>query len=197
VKRYPCCFATHRAADAVLALRAEHGVDAGRVEAVAVTVPAGAVSPLIHDRPRTGLEGKFSMQYVLAAALLQGRVGIDAFRDEAVRRPEAQALLSRVTVREDPGIDGGARPIEGGHVRVDVTLRGGATLTRTATRPHGSAEDPLRPDELAEKFRDCAAGALEPSRAERALARLGALERERDVRSLVADLTPAAAAVAR
>src|SRR5207245_5103444 len=105
VKKYPCCFAIHRAADAVLDLRAEHGLtDPELVEAVRVTVPVGGVSPLIYDRPATGLEGKFSMQYVLAAALLDGRVGLDAFDDDAVRRPAARALLARVTVHADPSI---------------------------------------------------------------------------------------------
>jgi 2-methylcitrate dehydratase PrpD len=195
VKRYPCCFATHRAADAVLDLRREHRLDAGLVEAVTVTVPIGGVSPLIHDRPQTGLQGKFSMQYVLAAALLDGRVGLDSFTDEAVRRPEAQELLPRVTVREDAGIAAGVNPIEGGHVTVGVRLRSGAALTRRVTHPRGSPDDPLRPEEIAEKFRDCAAAALGPEQAGRVLVRLGALEREADVRSLVAELTPAAAVV--
>ncbi len=193
VKKYPCCFATHRALDAVLALRAEHRLDAGDVEAVTVTVPVGAVSPLIHDRPATGLEGKFSMQYAVAAALLDGRVGLDAFDDEAVRRPEARALVERVAVREDAGVAGGANPIEGGHVAVEISVRGGSTLAARVARPRGSPEDPLRPDELAAKFRDCASAALVPAQVERALNRLAALEREPSVRSLVADLTPAAA----
>jgi 2-methylcitrate dehydratase PrpD len=196
VKKYPCCFATHRAADAVLDLRAEHGIDPALVEAVAVTVPVGGVSPLIHDRPRTGLEGKFSMQYVLAAALLDGRVGLDAFDDGAVRRPEAQALVPRVTVQEDPSIVTGANPIEEGHVTVAVRLRDGASLTRRVTHPRGAPAEPLRPEELAAKFLDCAGAALDPDRAERALGRLRTLEREPDVRALVAALTPAAVVAA-
>ena len=191
VKKYPCCFATHRAADAVLDLRAEHGLDPGQVEAVQVTVPVGAVSPLIRDRPTTGLEARFSMQYVLAAALLDGRVALDAFADDAVRRPEAQALVRRVAVREDPAIPPGAHPIEEGPVTVEVRLRGGPALARCVTHPRGSPTDPLRPEELADKFRDCASAALDRDQAERALARLLALEREPDVRALVTDLTPA------
>jgi 2-methylcitrate dehydratase PrpD len=191
VKKYPCCFATHRAADAVLDLRAEHGLtDPEQVEAVRVTVPVGGVSPLIHDRPVTGLEAKFSMQYVLAAALLDGRVGLDAFEDAAVRRPEAQALLPRVTVHEDPGIAGGVNPIEEGHVDVELRLRAGGTLTRRVSHPRGSPADPLRAEDLAAKFLDCADAALEPEEAEAALARLLRIDREPDVRGLVAALTP-------
>ncbi|TMC06161.1 MAG: MmgE/PrpD family protein [Chloroflexi bacterium] len=171
VKKYPCCFATHRAADAVLDLRAEHGLtDPEQVEAVRVTVPVGGVSPLIHDRPVTGLEAKFSMQYVLAAALLDGRVGLDAF--------------------DDAGIAGGVNPIEEGHVDVELRLRAGGALTRRVSHPRGSAADPLRAEDLAAKFLDCADAALEPEDAEAALGRLLRIDREPDVRGLVAALTP-------
>lgn len=196
VKKYPCCFATHRAADAVLDLRTRHGILApAQVEAVTVTVPVGGVSPLIHDRPTNGLEAKFSMQYVLAAALLDGRIGLDAFRDEAVHRPEAQALLAHITVHEDAGIPVGANPIEEGHVDVEVRLRGGAVVTRRVTHPRGSPADPLRPEDLAAKFRGCAAAVLDRDQAEAAFQRLLEVDREPDVRGLVAALTPAAAAV--
>jgi 2-methylcitrate dehydratase PrpD len=190
VKKYPCCFATHRAADAVLDLRAEHGFAADGVEAVTVIVPAGGVAPLIHDRPTTGLEAKFSMQYVVAAALLDGHVGLDAFADAAVRRPRAQAMLPRVAVVEDPSIPGGANPIEGGFVDVEIELREAATLTRRVAHPRGSGEDPLRPDELATKFHDCAARVLDPHQIEVALGHLLRIEEAPDVRGLVDVLTP-------
>ncbi|HEY7293731.1 MAG TPA: MmgE/PrpD family protein, partial [Dehalococcoidia bacterium] len=63
VKKYPCCYNTHRALDGVLALRDEAGIAAEEVEAVEVRLPVTSAAPLIHPRPQTGLEGKFSMQY--------------------------------------------------------------------------------------------------------------------------------------
>jgi 2-methylcitrate dehydratase PrpD len=131
------------------------------------------------------------MQYVVAAALLDGRVGLDAFEDAAVRRPEARALLPRVTIHEEPSIGGGVNPIEEGHVDVELRLRAGALLTRRVVHPRGSPGDPLRPEDLAAKFLDCADAALEPDQAGAALARLMAVELEPDVRELVAVLTPA------
>ena len=53
-----------------------------------------ALAPLIHAAPTTGLEGKFSLQYAVAATLLDGRPGIESFTDDAVARPAAQALLA-------------------------------------------------------------------------------------------------------
>jgi 2-methylcitrate dehydratase PrpD len=192
VKKYPCCFAIHRAADGLLDLRKEHSLRGDQVEAVEVVVPVGAVSPLIHDRPQTGLEGKFSMQYGLAAALLDGRLGLDSFDDGAVRRREAQALLPRITVREDPTIaTDGANPIESGHIEVAVRLQTGPVLRRRVETPRGGAALPLTREELADKFRDCAAPLLGLDATEAALGRLWALPSEPDVRALSAALSPA------
>ena len=54
--------------------------------------------PLIHHSPETGLEGKFSLEYGIAAALLDGDPGFDSFSDAAVRRPEAVRLARAVEV---------------------------------------------------------------------------------------------------
>ena len=48
---------------------------AGRSTRVVVRTPQSALAPLIHAAPTTGLEGKFSLQYAIAATLLDGRPG--------------------------------------------------------------------------------------------------------------------------
>jgi 2-methylcitrate dehydratase PrpD len=100
VKVYPCCYALQRPIAAVRELGA---IPDGRIR---VRTPASSVQPLIHHRPRTGLEGKFSLEYGVAATLLDGTPGLHSFSDDAVRRPEAQALVERVDVELTPGGDG-------------------------------------------------------------------------------------------
>jgi 2-methylcitrate dehydratase PrpD len=190
VKKYPCCFATHRAADGVLDLAAEHGIRPNDVAAVTVTVPVGGRQPLIHDRPETGLQGKFSMQYVIAAALLDRGLGFDSFSDAAVQRPEAQALLRLVTVVEDPAIRASDNPMEEGYVTVDVRTKAGPRFTQRIDHPRGSPALPLRREELVAKFRDCAARVLDPVSVDRALTSLDAIESVRDVNSLADALVP-------
>jgi 2-methylcitrate dehydratase PrpD len=189
VKKYPCCFATHRAADGMLELVVAHGIRAEDVEAVKVVVPAGGRQPLIHDRPETGLEGKFSMPYVMAAAILDRRLGLDSFTDAAVRRPEAQELLQRVTTAEDPSMTDAWNPTAQGHVVVTVRA-GGREHWRRIDHPRGSREVPLHHDELVEKFRDCAHRALAPDAVERALGLLESVETVADVNALVDTLVP-------
>lgn len=187
VKRYPCCYATHRAADAVLELRDGHRIRPEQVEAVRVTVPAGGLAPLAHHRPLTGLEGKFSMEYVVAAALLDGCVGLDTFSDAMVRRPEVLALEERIEVREDGSIRGVRTPVDGGYVEVAIRTADGVRAACRVEEAAGSPGRPLSASELEEKFRACARG-LGHERVERALRALARLEDLPDVRTLVRDL---------
>ena len=86
IKIYPCCYALQRPISALAGL-ASGGLPADEVQRIAVRTLAGTVTPLIHHRPETGLQGKFSLEYGLAAALLDGYPGRDSFTDAAVRRP--------------------------------------------------------------------------------------------------------------
>lgn len=188
VKRYPCCYNTHRAADAVLMLANQ--VRAHDVDAVHVTVPVGGMLPLIHPRPRTGLEGKFSMQYVVSAGLLDRTIGLKIFTDAAVQREDVQDLLRRVTVVEDPDIKIVNNPVDEGYVEVAVDTRDGRHLVQRVTYPIGSSELPLPWDELVTKFRDCAEGVLDGPRIDRAVACIGALEQQVTLAALIGAVTP-------
>ncbi len=168
VKKYPCCFQTHRAADGVLDLVAEHRLRPEDVEGITVTVPTGGRQALIYDRPETGLQGKFSMPYVIAAAILDRRLGFDSFTDAAVARPDAQALLKRVSVVEDTAGPDAWNPTAQGSVAVEVQTRGGQRLARRVDHPRGSPQAPLRHEELVTKFRDCAHRVLAADSVQRA-----------------------------
>lgn len=149
VKKYPLCYATHRSIDAVLDLLADTDLRFDQVDSVAVHCSHGAFVPLIHDHPQTGLEGKFSIQYAMAAALRDGHVRLSSFTDDAVQRPEIQAMMPKVRVTEAPG---GVLPR---WAEVTLTLRDGRHFTRRADQLRGSADLPLSDEELASKARDC------------------------------------------
>jgi 2-methylcitrate dehydratase PrpD len=149
VKLFPCCYALQRP---IAALRALDALDPERVAGVLVRTPASALAPLIHAAPTTGLEGKFSLEYAVAATLLDGRPGIGSFADAAVARPAAQALLARVEVDALPGGDG----LLAGDVAIEVRLDDGSTLDAGLDLPPGAPDRPPSPRELAEKVADCA-----------------------------------------
>jgi 2-methylcitrate dehydratase PrpD len=148
VKLFPCCYALQRPIAALCGLEA----DPRHVTRVVVRTPESALAPLIHAAPTTGLEGKFSLQYAIAATLLDGRPGVESFSDAAVARPAARALLARVEVDAIPGGDG----LLAGEVAIDVTLDDGSTLHAQLDQPPGAPDRPPSQADLAAKVADCA-----------------------------------------
>jgi 2-methylcitrate dehydratase PrpD len=151
VKLFPCCYALQRPIAALSALELAD-VDPADVARVVVRTPESALAPLIHAAPKTGLEGKFSLQYAIAATLLDGRPGIESFTDEAVARPAAQALLARVDVDATSGGDW----LLAGDVAIEVSLADGSSVHAQLDLPPGAPGRPPSRAELAAKVVDCA-----------------------------------------
>ena len=101
LKKFPTCYATHRAIDGVAEIEREVGPLIGQFEKLTCRVAPGALLPLRFDRPKTGLEGRFSMPYGLAVAMLDRRLTIASFEDPAVMRREIGALYEKIEVIED------------------------------------------------------------------------------------------------
>jgi 2-methylcitrate dehydratase PrpD len=156
IKVYPCCYALQRPIAATQALGA---IASERVARVTVRTPQSALAPLIQSAPTTGLEGKFSLEYAIAATLLDGRPGIASFTDEAVARADAQALLRRVAVDAVPGGDG----LLSGETAIEVVLDDGATRRAALDLPPGAPQRPPSPAELDAKVADCAGQPLAPT----------------------------------
>lgn len=157
VKLSACCYALQRPIDVTRQLREVSG--AGRdVTSVVVRAPAAAVAPLHHHRPRTAMEGKFSLEYATAAALIGPPEGPLPFTEEWVRRNDIQQLISLVEFH----VNGEGRGLLDGEHEVTVSLRDGATFTARGTTPPGAPESPAGPAELALKLQQCC-GDLAPT----------------------------------
>jgi 2-methylcitrate dehydratase PrpD len=193
LKKFPCCYASHRAIDGLLALRGNLGLDAENVQSVICRMPPGGMQVLTYARPRTGLEAKFSLHYPLAAGVLDGKYSLWTFTDEAVRRPSVEALYERIEVREDASCRGEDPDFEKrssgsrGHVEVEVRLRDGRLETIRVDRPPGSPSRELTWDDLRAKFVDCARQTkrIDDSAAARAFEILQRLETMDDIGTLV------------
>ena len=148
VKLFPCCYALQRPISATAALGP---LDANRVRQISVTTPASALAPLIHHRPTTGLEGKFSLEYGIAATLLDQTPNIESFSDEAVTRPAARRLAE--ATHSQP-TDGG-RGLLDGEVTIDIALDDGESRRATLASPPGAPDRPPTHAELMTKVRAC------------------------------------------
>jgi 2-methylcitrate dehydratase PrpD len=153
VKKYPLCYCTHRALDGMLDLLKAQRVDAGKVSRVTVSTSPRYATILRNHAPQTGLEAKFSMEFAMASALIAGRAGPAELTDGFVRRPEVQALIKRVVVKQDERED----PAVPGHAIYDeVTIESDSgARSMKVTRVRGGPELPLSREELWTKFEGC------------------------------------------
>jgi aconitate decarboxylase len=155
IKLFPSQYATHFGITAALELHCEI-VDPREITSIQIKTP---VMPYV-DRPfpRTGLEGKFSFQYTVAAALLDGSVTIRTFSDDRCFRQDLVDLLPKITVVQSADLPG---ELEKMAVEVTVELRGGQRLTARCNGPRGFWGLPaLGSEEHLVKVRDCLATRL-------------------------------------
>ena len=183
IKKYPCCGSAHLALDATFDLLSQNAIDPQAVDKIEVMVDFDPPRSLIHSRPLSSLEGKFSMQYCLAAALLDRKVGLQSFSDEQVLRSEAQSLVPRIDMRRIPGNEGKPSWTEG-YNQVDVYLKDGAILRQQARRASSGALRGVTMDDIRSKFRDCASLVLDDATSREVLSRLNRLEESKPVSGL-------------
>jgi 2-methylcitrate dehydratase PrpD len=184
VKLYPSCAGTHPTLDALLELRRYERFGAGDVESIEVGVDAIVPTILIYDRPATGLEAKFSMPFCAAAAIVDGRVGIDTFDAAKLADPAIVAMQSRVSMQVDRALDSSAPALT--QARVTIRLNDGRVLTAVAKGARGYPERPASDDELAAKFLACARRVFNDLQANRVLASLRDIEGAPDIRTIAA-----------
>ena len=188
VKLYPSCAATHPTLDVLLDLRHRERFAAEDVESIDVEVDSMTPRLLIHDRPSTGLEGKFSMPFCAAAAIVEGNVGMATFEPDRIEAPAIRALMPSVSMRVNPDFDT-TTPLS--HTRVTIRLRDGRTLEQTANGARGYPAHPASEEQLRAKFSECARRVLSPSAADRAWDALGRIDYSDDVAALGELFAPA------
>jgi 2-methylcitrate dehydratase PrpD len=148
-KRYACCRYNHPAVEALEALLAEAPIAVARI--ASIRVATSAMGATMADRDPVGALGaKFSIPYAVAARLVLGECGVEAFREPALSDSRVRALAGRVEVVEDPALTAltpRARP-----ARVEVRLADGRVLARQVDVPSGEFDRPYPESLLREKF---------------------------------------------
>lgn len=150
VKIFPCCYSMQRPISAIRRLTVEDPWTA-EIAAIHVTTVESSVRPLVQHRPRNGMQGKLSLEYGVAAAILDGNPGFDSFTDEAVIREAAVDLVERTTVDLEPG---GAGLLDG-QIRIRLSLADGASRQVCLDVPPGAPSRPPTGDDLRAKLLSC------------------------------------------
>jgi len=175
IKPHPSGSLTHPGMTLMQALISENDIKAEDVARVEVGTNHNMLNALIHHRPVDELQAKFSMEFCMAVLLLDGKAGLSQFTDESVQRPAIKRLIERVEFTVHPEAE--AAGYDKMTTILSVHLKNGAVLTGQADFGKGSPANPFTYDEVADKFRDCAAFAQWPgNKAERFISLVAELE---------------------
>ena len=186
LKMNPCSAPQFLAADAALHLKREHKIDFADVAMIEVRIPPQRYQRHYHAEVKTGLRGKFAINYVVALALLDGKLEIATFTDEKVNQPQVQDALSKVNVIVDESI-----PEPGPYCPVSVELKNGTRHSYTARIAKGDPRNPMSESEVLDKFRGNAKSVISEKQSEELIAAVRNLEAVENVGRLVSLLRPA------
>lgn len=197
-KAYPCCRDTHAAVDAVLALRRGAERPADDIESIRVGLTSPGyqmvcVPEQVRLAPRTIVEAQFSIPYAVAAAWIDGALGLAHFTEEALQRSDVLALASRVQPFVDDELDRDWRRVIT-PAKVSIRFRDGQTVHARVDYSKGHPRNPMTPEEFVAKTVDCATVAARPLDAEtvdRFASTVSELQSIPDIAMLVQTLLPA------
>ncbi len=161
-KPYPCCGLTHACVDAALALRSKYDIKTDKIKSITVyggqAVYDLSQPPHVKRNPRTIIDAQFSVPWVVGTALVMGKVTVDDFTEESIKRPEILSVACKVSGKLVSAMNRhGVGP--GG---VTITMQDGREYTDEVEHCLGSIERPMTFEDVARKFRECAACAIKP-----------------------------------
>jgi 2-methylcitrate dehydratase PrpD len=188
IKPHPSGSLSHPAMGEMLDMIHKHDIKAQDVEKVDVGANHAMTTSLLHHRPTTGLQGKFSMEFCMAILLLDRKAGLVEFQDKVVQRPDVQEMVKRINFYIDPVAENAG--LDKMTSIMKITMKDGKVYTGRAEFAKGSPSNPMTYEEVADKFRGCAEFAKWPTaKAEAVIAAVKSLETQSDMSKLTPLLT--------
>ena len=174
IKRFPTCTPAHRPIEGFLALRQQHGFTAEDIESVESDFHLRSLS---RTDPQEAIAGPNSMPFILAIALLDGKVTLEQFTDEKIHDPRVRAAMTKVRHRPNERRPGQMEPQD----RITVKLKNGAVHTiEVAERATLKTTT-----EIYAKYMSCATMTLSRTRAEQLGQLIDQLENVPDIAVLM------------
>jgi 2-methylcitrate dehydratase PrpD len=185
IKLYPCAGVLHPALDLTLILRARHNIELKNIDRIRVGLDTNAALPLVYDKPKDNLQAKFSLNFAVAVALVDGKAGLEQFTAERVHDPKVKRLMKRIELVRRPTLQE-KREI-GVDSEIEIVMIGGAVRRARGSVARGHPSLPASRAEIEGKLRQCAEGILAPRQIANFLKDFWTLER---VPSIAAWLRP-------
>jgi 2-methylcitrate dehydratase PrpD len=191
LKPWPTGSLGHPGMTLMLDLVQTHDIAPDAVARIELTTSENIHRTLLHHRPQTELEAKFSLEFCLAALLMERKLTLSSCTDEFVQHPELQRLISLIDYRtfDEPQARAAGYTIVTTFIRIE--LKDGRVFEGRRDFGKGSLANPMSDGEVEAKFRDCAEFAgWSKEKSERAIELVWNLEQVK-VAELMQCLTPA------
>jgi 2-methylcitrate dehydratase PrpD len=148
-KIFACCQYGHSAVEAALLIAGEMPPGKGGQDIEGVVVETHARGLMLDNyNPETTLAAKFSMPHIVAATLVLGHAGVEAFNSSALHQPEIVDLRGRIEMR--PFLPEQEWPNDR-PARVTVQLKDGRVLSRDCMSAKGGPDRPFTEEEILAK----------------------------------------------
>jgi 2-methylcitrate dehydratase PrpD len=154
-KMHSCCGHTHTAIDVALELR-EAARQRG-ITAIDIETYGPGFEIVKETDPRTPYQAKFSLAYCVAAAFVEGRVGLeqfsaDRFGEDGLPDQPIRFLLPKIHIAVADDLT--AKYPRAWPVRIAVKLEDRTVLKGASDYPRGNPENPVSTEGLESKFVD-------------------------------------------
>jgi 2-methylcitrate dehydratase PrpD len=149
-KRYACCGFIHPGLDGLFKIVGEQHLAAEQIERIVLRFPASGASVIDNNPVRS-----HCAQYILASAVVRGRVAIPDILGDDPPPPAATALRERVEVAHDQELDR-TYPARRASI-VEISTRDGQLFRERVDHARGDPENPMTEAEIRAKFGDLAA----------------------------------------
>jgi 2-methylcitrate dehydratase PrpD len=153
IKKYPCCGGNHAILDSLFSLMREHNFTYQDVANAEVDQSYYSVV-MLYQEPEDPLKAKFSAKYNVAAAMVDGEVGIETFRDEKIADQNLQRAMGKVRTRVLSKSEESTTDLLMS-LPIRITLNDGRVFEHTTGREEilGAQNNPWGFDNIKEKFR--------------------------------------------
>ena len=146
-KYHASCHATHSPIEAALSIVKKQGLSVEEIQSIRVQTSETALSAAFRSDAHTGLEGKFSIPYCIANAMLRGNTGLQAFTDEKVNDPAIQKLMAKISTHQD-------NHIQALDAEVELTTLDGRVFNAYSDIFKEIPELDVKKNKIASKFKD-------------------------------------------
>jgi 2-methylcitrate dehydratase PrpD len=189
IKPYPSGSLSHPAQDLILDLVRQHDLSAEDIDHIDVGTNSNVPNALIYPMPKTALEGKFSIPFCMAIAVIERKAGIAQFQDRKVRDKKVIELMKQVTLYVDEELE--KLGYDKVRSRIRIKLKNGRLIEGRYDVARGHPEKPMSWSELGDKFRDCASLVLANNDAEKVIQLVAGIEQLKSLNPLFRALSGA------